>query len=253
MFFNNKNKYFKKIGYYKDQNGIIKRYLREKNNWDLHLENTKSFILESAKNKNKNKAIIFGSGWLLDVPIEKLAEMFEQVILIDIFHPNEILKKISSYKNIKTLELDITGYSKPICLFQKQASLTNLEPEKKAFDLINSFDCDFFVSLNILNQLDILLIDYLTYNWTILESEILEFRKKIQKEHLNLLPLQKSCLITDYEEENYAGNNLIKSKNLIHTDLPTSKFSNSWQWIFDTQKTYNNYSKTILNVKAIDF
>jgi len=253
MFFDKKNKYFKKIGFYKDQNGIIKRYLREKENWNLHLQKTKNFILESAKTKQKSKAVVFGSGWLLDVPIDELAKMFEQVILIDIFHPKEILNKISEFKNIKTLELDITGYSKPICLLKNHFDILSLEPDFEAFKIIENLKADFYISVNILNQLDILLVDYISTNWAISQADILDFRIKIQKEHLNLLPLQKTCLITDYEEENYINNKIVKTKKLVHIDLPNSEFTDTWQWIFDTHKMYDDFDKTLFNVKAIDF
>lgn len=253
MFFWNKDKYFKKIGFYKDQKGILKRYLREKENWDFHLEKTKSFIIKALESKKGNKAVVFGSGWLLDVPIDELSKKFNEVWLVDIFHPKEILKKISNYSNVKTHIEDITGFSKSICEFSKKSNLYDLKSDNSIKYFLEEKNFDFFVSVNILNQLDILLVDYLSYNWAVSEEEILLFRKKIQAEHLKLMPQGKSCLITDYQEENYKKAQIIQTKQLIHVNLPEGNFNEKWDWIFDTNSTYNNFSKTILKAQAIDF
>lgn len=79
-----------KMGFIQDQNGIIRRFKREKQNWDDHMTQSKSFILKSAKNKENlpdnlsakqaDKAgvtcAVLGSGWLLDLPLDELSEMF---------------------------------------------------------------------------------------------------------------------------------------------------------------------------------
>ncbi len=49
----------RKLGFSSDSEGILNRYYREEGNWNSHLENTKNFILESAKDKEKGTAVIF--------------------------------------------------------------------------------------------------------------------------------------------------------------------------------------------------
>ena len=48
----NSNLMLGKMDYFSDQQGIIRRYQREKEGWDIHLNNSKQFILESSKTKN---------------------------------------------------------------------------------------------------------------------------------------------------------------------------------------------------------
>ncbi len=253
MFFTKKNKVFKKIGYYKDQKGIMNRYQRERNNWALHTEQTRQFILRCAENKKKNKVIVLGSGWLLDVPIEELAKIFKEVILIDVIHPPEIIKKISVYQNVKHYEFDITGYAQWVSEYKNEQQLAEMKQDRSFIEFLKTMDCDFFISVNILNQLDILFVDFLKENWVLKEKDLLDFSRKIQSEHLKLLPHGKSCLVTDVQENNYINDKLVRSNPLVHVQLPASQTQERWQWIFDTKKMYYNFDKTILDVYAIDF
>ena len=239
------------MDYIPDQQGIMNRYFREKENWDLHIKHTKEFILESAKTKKKNRAIVLGSGWLLDLPLEELAVQFKEIILIDIIHPKQILKRIKKYKNVKLINDDITGGLIDFCYKNKK--------NKTLITTIDSFhyylqDADFIVSLNIMCQLHIILIDYLKKYNQYTNQEINLIEKHIQQSHLNILPNGKSCLITDLEEEIYdEENNLLGVNQLIHIDLPISENTLRWTWKFDTKMTYRPDSKTYFNTIAVDF
>ena len=75
------------MGYLSDQKGIMNRYLNQQGGWDSHLDNSKRFIERSAFLKNKRSVAVLGSGWLLDVPIDYIAQEFGEVYLVDIAHP----------------------------------------------------------------------------------------------------------------------------------------------------------------------
>ena len=66
----------RKMGYISDQEGIMKRYLNEQDKWEFHLQNTRQFILDSFKDVQIRNLAIFGSGWLLDLPLEELSKKF---------------------------------------------------------------------------------------------------------------------------------------------------------------------------------
>ncbi len=107
------------------------------------------------------------------------------------------------------------------------------------------------VSVNILNQLDILICDYITKFNIYSDEEINAFRKIIQQKHIDLLSQNKSCIITDYEELNYDDNmQLVKNKPLVYIELPKSKNGKKWKWDFDLSKTYHKDYKTIFKVMA---
>lgn len=255
MLFVKKNKILNELGFYIDQDGILDRYYQEESGWNTHLENTKKYICKSAEKINGESAAILGSGWLLDIPLKELSEKFKEVHLFDIIHPKEIKQKIKRYKNVYCFEKDLTGgYINAVYdLFQ------NNNPDKKitldtlgaqSFNLTEKYD--FICSVNILNQLDILLVDYIRQYNKYNEIELNEFRKLIQKQHIDSLPKGKTCLITDYEEIIFEKEIITEKKKLIFTTIPDNSEKEQWQWNFDSRGTYNKGKKTVFNVMALN-
>lgn len=242
------------MGYFNDQEGIINRYIREADQWKQHLENTKEAILRSAGTKRKQKIAILGSGWLLDVPIAELSSMFEQVWLFDIKHPAQIRKRLEKIANIKFVEADISGFAVTIYnrLSKKTKSQFAIESIRPIFDFsLDEFDM--VVSCNVLNQLDILIIDYMKGMLRISTDTEIELRKLIQETHIHLLPKSRSCLISDVEELSVdEKNNSINRKTLVYTDLLPEKTENEWIWHFDTHLTYRRGVNTWFRVVALN-
>jgi len=253
-----KRKILRKFGFKHDQEGIINRYLREDGGWNEHLNKTKEFILQASENQPKGIAVILGSGWLLDVPIEELSESFEKVILIDVVHPRQIIHKVKKLPNVELFQTDITGLVMPIydsikVKKEEKKSLSDIKPVYDDFLITLIKGADFTVSVNLLNQLDILICDYINKFSAYSENEINSFRKQIQANHLKLLPNDKSALITDYEELNFDENDrVIDSKKLVHIDLPNEKSAVKWKWKFDLKKTYHSNCKTVFKVMAVE-
>lgn len=256
MFRRGKYHILKKMNYVSDQQGIIDRYLKESESWAQHLENTKNTIIKSSKTKNSENCAVLGSGWLLDVPIEFLSERFDKVYLFDILHPNQIKHKVKKFGNVILVEQDITGDAvnelfESVQLKKSTGSrkeLKNIKIEGFAYHV----PFDFVVSVNILNQLDILLIDYLKSYNLYTEQELFELRILIQQKHYDSLPVGKTCLITDFEELICNDNKLVEKKNsLVHINLPDDKIISRWQWQFD-HKDYYPGKNVIFNVLAMD-
>lgn len=250
-------KILRRMNYLSDQRGIINRYINEKQNWEIHLTNTKKYITDCLKNKMYKSVAILGSGWLLDVPLEYMVNNFDRVILIDINHPNQIKHKVGKYKNVELKIADISGgvikqvYNlvknyrrKGIKKDLKELEFPGYKPEEQE---------DFIISLNILNQLDILLADYLKKFSIYDDSELNFFRSRIQKSHIDSLIPGKSCLITDYEEEIFNMDRTPDNKRkLVYTDLPDGIKRERWQWNFDMSGSYYNGKKTVFNVIALE-
>ncbi len=242
-----------KMGFVKDQNGIIRRYLREKHHWDDHLARSKNFILKSAEKKDKGTCIVLGSGWLLDLPVYELSKIFSQLILVDIIHPKEIIHKTRKLPNVKCIHSDITG-GLVDCFYQSLSKPRLLPEALKIYSYELPAQADFVVSLNILCQLHILLTDYIKRFQGYTNNELIQIERIIQDSHLQILPQNKTCLITDFEEEILNEKDEIIGINpLIHVDLPKENFFDEWKWKFDSKMTYRENSKTYFNTKAIDF
>jgi hypothetical protein len=250
-------KILRRMGLLRSQKGILNRYFRESAGWEKHLSEARKFILRSARGKKKGTAAILGSGWLLDIPLEELTDLFERVRLYDLNHPPQIRKKAEGFDNVELIQADLTGggieQSYRACRRYKQTGEKTLVNalDNKTFGFEET--PDFIVSLNIMNQLNILIREYLRKKRIYTDRELLQLDRKIQQDHLNLLAEGKSCLITDYEEEMYdKEGNFIGSNPLIHVPLPEGNFKEQWQWKFDTRMYYRRDAQTLLNVIALD-
>ncbi len=248
----------KKMGYATDQNGIMNRYLREKQGWDIHLSNTKQFIINSIENAKRGSVLVMGSGWWLDVPVDELTQHFDTVTLVDIVHPPQIVHKAKKYTNLQLIETDLNaGLLQQIYELKHitESELMSVVPNASQMPF-DTHNFDFVVSVNLLNQLDTLIVEFIEKKGQWKTESILQFRKRIQDFHLSLLPAAKSCLITDCEEYTAESVDLYQKGNfstkpLIYTQLPSA--SSEWEWYFDTQKTYYTNKITILKVRAFRF
>lgn len=256
MFLNRKYRILKKLNYFSDQRGIFERYLNEAESWNIHLEKTKNSIITAAQKTSKNSCAILGSGWLLDIPVEQLAEQFKEVYLFDIIHPSQIKHKLSKLRNIKFVEIDITGGA----IQQIYDSVQMYKSYKKRKELkdfiITGFqyakEFDFVASVNILSQLDQILINYIKNYNLYSDDELKVFSQIVQQKHLETLPEGKTCLITDVKEIILDKNDKIEhEKQILSVELPTEKIFSEWQWHFDKFNYYPN-KKVVFQVVAFE-
>jgi hypothetical protein len=241
------------MGYTSGQAGIMRRMLREEGAWQSHLVKTSEFIQQAVKSQQPKSIRILGSGWLLDVPIKFLIERCDRIILTDIAHPNQIVNTYSRFKNVEFETFDLTGGAAELCYKQKKSGfnvntliheLSNIAPIRFSEDMI--------VSVNLLSQLSIILTDYLSKKIKLTDSQIIDITVEIQKKHFEMLPKDKSLLITDYEEEYFDEDKaLVGSKPSVYISLPLGKEKREWNWNFDTKMMYKEECKTILKVIAL--
>ena len=257
MYHRSKDKKLSRIGYYNDQKGIMNRYLREVQNWNVHLEKTQKAILEGMAGKSRNKVIVLGSGWLLDVPLTELAKSFKEVWLVDVYHPPQVIKKASQYSNIKFIQTELTGLAEQIYnstkVYRKTRFKTPVEVLKPA-PVIDLNPYDYIISCNILSQLDIILMDYLR-EYHVYSTEEMEYMvKQIQKAHIDILPNKKTLLICDLEEWVMDAEEKVSTRRpLVFVPLPGMETMTSWIWKFDTKMTYYPNHKTYFKVASFNF
>lgn len=238
----------------RDQQGIIRRYRREKENWNSHLNNTKTFISNSLPTEKQQKAIVMGSGWLLDVDVETLLQKFEFVEFADIYHPPAIVKKYRANKNIHFAKKDLTFGAIKLCADMNSENRFTFIKDLSRLIPPEDFTADFYISLNLLSQLDWFIYAFLNSRKIFSNKEMLEIRSLIQTQHIRFISLQNSCLISDLEEELYGENNeLVATKPLVYTSIPEGAETTEWKWKFDTTGMYNEDYKTIMSVKAVRY
>jgi len=240
------------FGFNKDREGLIKRYLNEKDNWKNHLQNSKKYILKSAENKKKGNAVILGSGWWLDLPYKELSEMFSELFFIDITHPVQIIHKAKKYPNINLITADISCTLNTIYKINKdKLRNTNLFNDNN-LGILENISPDFVVSLNILNQLSFFPKKYMKEKRLFSEKEIEQKTKEIEQNHIKNLPENKSCLITDFYQYEYNNKNvLLKETRRLKTELPENNSREEWIWDFDLKGNFINNRKIRFKVAAL--
>jgi hypothetical protein len=243
----------RKFGFNKDREGLITRFLNEKEHWSSHIKNTKEFILESSQNKSSGICMVLGSGWWLDIPVEELHSKFELLIFVDVTHPPQIIRKAVSYPKIVLISMDLTGVLHAIseCKnFSDEVFFQQLNNDRVS-TFIDRIHPDFVVSSNILSQLSFFPKRYVSGRTRhALIPEILE--QSIEENHLKVLIPNKSCLITDYHQIEYGGLDEITNESpRIKIQLPLELIKKEWVWDFDLDGNYINNRRVRFKVAAL--
>ncbi|PID91879.1 MAG: hypothetical protein CSA96_06120 [Bacteroidetes bacterium] len=244
----------RRMGYVRDQEGIMRRYLRERENWESHLKACRDFISGAFPDPGLRSLAILGSGWLLDVPLEALRKRFDKLVLADIRHPVQIRKRCEKMPGVELIQCDLSGG-----IVEQLQQLARSKERPTAVSLTESLvfsapaglpETDALVSLNLLNQLDILLAAY-ARNQILGGRELpLAFRQKIQAFHLDWLQQKAGCLITDVEERQKGREGKRKSLPLVHVPLPAGRRSAHWTWRFDQSGNYRRGTQVEMRVEA---
>lgn len=250
-------KILKRMGYFRDQSGIMNRYLRESIQWKGHLDKTREVILKWIHKILPEKIIVLGSGWLLDFPLDEAWQICRKIELIDINHPAQVLNRIKKYPGICASYMDLSG---GMITSVYRGVKMNLSPEEinhlPAFPLPLSREMNntLFISLNVMSQLDSLPVEYILEKTSIAYHELLLFRSGIQERHLEFLKSVNALLITDYAEvyQDFS-NGSVSEKQILLTGPNRITPVEEWNWEFDSHGIYRKNCSTTMRVIAASF
>jgi hypothetical protein len=258
----------RRMHYAQNMDGMYNRYMRERKGWDVHLRKTRNFITDFVNHQPEHrKVVILGSGWLLDIPIELLIDKYKEIYLADILHPPQVKHKYRKIASIHWIETDLSGgYMKGVyeLVGKKGGNLSAEElsslqplPEKQYLDLgkkdpNENVGLTHFISVNLLSQLDGMLIDYLQEHTRIKPEQLLNFRRKIQQDHLDFLKnAGPACLVTDFSEiRQPLKTGAALETRLILADWPDVPHQEQWKWAFDSTGSYLHEYTVSMLVKA---
>lgn len=229
-----------RMGYYNYQQGLIYHHLDQEGGWESHLQNSRSFILKAARRLKPRKVTVLGSGWLLDFPLMEVSEMVDELCLVDIVHPPQVIDQAGSLANVTLREEDVTGglvrevwkRSAGRLFFNRLRSLRAIRiPEYKPPE-----DPGMVVSLNILTQLETLPLEFIRKRTKAPEEEYSGFRGEVQKKHMDFLLKHPAVLITDFSEIITDSTGSTSEKSSIVTDLPGGQYREEWTWHFEQKR-----------------
>ena len=246
-------KILRRMNYISDQKGILRRYLREEDGWSDHLNKAGSFIKDVLQSNDFDHIVVLGSGWLLDFPIESILRSVKRISLVDVHIPPQIRRKSENLNGVEFIEADITGgFIGSVYKQLKQGRAGFTIPDDIEIPRIVPEKGKLVLSLNILNQLDILLVDYIRKKVDCDEELIMKFRRVLQESHVNMLQEHPFILMTDYMEIliNSHGK-VLEEKELIFTRIPSGELVREWEWQFDSKRLYNSHANTNMKVKAV--
>jgi hypothetical protein len=140
------------LGFVSGSLAVRSRYLRCKEAWKPHLDNTRALILEAARRcAVKGKVAVLGGGLLHDVPLRELAAEFEEVYLVDMFHPLCSYVELRGMRNVRRVNADVTGILHLLADARRSPSAPLPIPRPEAW--MDGLAPDLTISLNVLSQL----------------------------------------------------------------------------------------------------
>lgn len=215
----------RRMGFLSESISTGSRGYRCRKAWATHLEHTRDFIINTASRcPGQDSAIIFGSGWLFDIPLEHLARTFNSVILADVIHPWHTRLKTFSHSNVRLLTCDASGG------LLSQA-YDKIPPQKWNLSLTHDLPkTSLAISANILSQLPILPLEWLEKHRIITNENDWESASHlIQSQHLRLLRsiAPHRCIITDFRENPLNASPQALLSPQLFKELPPSE---TWEW-----------------------
>jgi hypothetical protein len=236
------------MGYLNEAIEMRGRSRRNAAAWQPHLDNTRRFVLSSAeKCRNRDKAVILGSGLLLDVPLAEISSMFREVVLMDVVCLPDVRKQIGTYNNVSFIECDVTNTAER--LYRNSLKGIHELPESVPSVPEMGQDCGLVVSLNTLSQLWVMPRAYAARQMrSFNEYQVDEWCGRIVAAHyayLRSLPCDV-CLVADHEfvKRDSSGGVISRGSTVYGLELPRPDAS--WTWhIAPIGKGYRSFSKDL--------
>jgi len=240
------------LGYLDEALDMRRRARINRTAWQSHLDNTRRFVLSAAEQcRDRGKAVILGSGLLLDVPLAGLSALFKDVVLKDVVCFPEIRKQISRYRNARFVEHDVTGLAERLYDLRQKDFQHLPEPQRARTD--EDHDAGLVVSLNILSQLWVVPRTYAANQRPGLPHDRLEdwCRQIVEAHYASLASLSCDvCLVADHAfiKRDGSGSVISRASTIYGLVLPIPDAS--WTWNIVPAGNDGRSSSKELNVGA---
>ena len=220
----------RKLGYLRESIGIRSRYRRCKTAWQPHLEHSRAALLASLDDcEDFRTALVFGSGLLLDIPLDELAHRFERVLLVDVVHLPEVRRTARCHANVQCITHDVTGFMEQ--MHSLSSDHLDLLPPRHFLD---DPTIDWVASVNLVSQLPLLPLDWLRQQFPELDETMLDaWGTRMMRQHLDYLASFAApvCLLADKEQTVYHRNGEVAEQIDFSVLLdPVNHPMQQWRW-----------------------
>jgi hypothetical protein len=183
----------RRLGHLAETIAISARYRRCRAAWTPHLIASRQALLASARRAaSHRRALVLGSGPLLDVPLAELAAQFESVWLVDIVHPWSSRLAARRYRNVRLIEQDLTNSLARLPGAPTAPTLFLYEPE-----------VDWVASVNLVSQLGNQPVQWLARHRPDLNANALaDYSQTLIRQHLAWLVRFDApvCILADLRQ-----------------------------------------------------
>jgi hypothetical protein len=221
----------KAMGFPAEVAGIEGRYQRCRAQWAEHVERTRSVVLRGAERaEQRRKAVILGGGLVHDLPLEQLAGMFREVILVDLIHSSASRWATSQLRNVNRVVADITEALDAAYRVAWDADQPLPKSEPTLF--LDDPEVDFTASVNLLSQLPCMPMTYLNKQGAHPPHKVEEFARELIRGHFGYLSRQRGnvTLVTDVERLKINMLGQIVERRDLFFGIPWPNRSEEWEW-----------------------
>lgn len=146
----------RKYGFFYQSIALKHRFNRCKIDWLPHLKNCQDLFNEVVnKLPQKKSVVILGSSHLHEIPLHLLTEHFEEITLVDIFHPLNHHRIAKRNSRLKLVTQDLSMTLSELDQLKTWEDLVQHTDSLKSETLFH-FEADLIISANILSQLGLL-------------------------------------------------------------------------------------------------
>lgn len=181
--------------------------------WRNHINRSRHFILEAAgRCADRRRAVILGAGLLLDVPLSKIASMFNEVVLVDVVFLRHARNFAGKFPMVVLLEHDVTGSAEALYRLSgsgRAKKKFRCAPVQDSVELPKTLsflpkacdDAGMVVSLNMLSQIAMVPREYAVRNLRRQTSERIDAwcRDLVEAHYAALRSLSgRVCMVSDF-------------------------------------------------------
>lgn len=220
----------RRFGHLAEAIAITARERRCRAAWGPHLARTRAALLASARTcRRRRRALLLGSGPLLDVPLVELAGLFEEVWLLDMVHPWAARRAARRLGNVRLLDYDAGGGLAALLARGCPPAAPPLPAP-----LPDDGRLDWLASINLLSQLPLLPLRWLESHCPAMDAAArAAYGEALIRAHLDSLAATPAqvCLIADRRQElRGADGGLLESRDYAACLGTGWRCLDEWDW-----------------------
>lgn len=240
----------RRLGYAKAAVSLWSRRRRCHKAWAEHEANTRDFALSVARDGRRQDTLwLLGGGTLADLPLAELSAQFRRILVFDIAWLASARRLAKQFPNVELRLADVTGVVGPLA--EWRAGLPLPIPSPRAVMELDEVPPDCVLSLNLLSQLPLLLMEH-AQKHGVSRTGAEAFGRAILRAHLDGLRAM-ACpvgLTTDRRRiwRSRAGEVVMSEDAVLDVDLPAPE--REWRWAVAPRGEIDNETGLDITVQA---